>query len=424
MRFRWCACAVVLQAVVLAAACLPAAARAQEVVDIEEALREARVHNARLPVAAFDTSMAEAGVREASGRLWPSVGVGGHLHGGAPSRYASGDGRLQLLLDVPLYAGGALRADVRRARADRAVTSARYRVAVRDVDLEVRLRFTQALALQDEIALRRRGLERLGRYVDLIGARQRSGEPVTGDLLKARVRRERQQADLEVARRGFADAMLELEDLLGREPGDSLVLAPLPEPAPPGAAGERPWEEAPDVRAAVSAEKSAAASIDAVRADRRPHLDLALNAGTEPVIGGSFEAPLNTGRGSGAEVTLTLAWPLWDNGVYSGRLQAAQLASRKAQAESEVARRQARLGWTRARAELDHLYREIGVRRRAVPSAEDAWLQMESLYRGGDATSLEVLDAFDEWVQAGLDALGATLEYRAAAARALRWGGS
>ncbi len=397
-------------------------ASAQTSLTLDDALREARTHNAGLAVAAFDTSFADAGVQSAGGRRWPSLSLDGHVHGGTPPEYASGDARLQLVGEMPLYDGGALRAELGRARADRSASLLRYRMAQRDVDLDVRVWFAQAIELEEEIALRLKGMDRLRRYVDLIGARRESGEPVAGDLLKAQVQRDQQAAEIEETRRQHAAVLLQLKDILGREPDDDVVLSPLPAPTPPGPGATDPWETVPDVRAADASQQSATAAVDVARAGRRPHLDLSANVGTEPILGSSFDAPLNTGQGEGAEVILMMSWPLWDRGVYRGELLQAQVAAEQASHEAQATRRAAKLEWYQARADLTHLFEVVRLRQQIVPTAEDAYLQTESQYRGGDATALEVLDAFLEWLQSSLDASRATLDYRNAEARERRWG--
>lgn len=414
-RLRW------LTSVASFLALVPRAS-AQTPLTLTEALTEARAHNVTLPVAGFDTAIASAQLRAAQGQLWPTVGIDGDVHGGAPSRYASGDARLQLVAGVPIYDGGRLRAGVRQAQAELAVSAAHYRVATRDLDLSVKSWFSQVIELQGEITFGERGLGRLDRYVDLIKARRASGQPVVGDLLKARVQRDGQAADIAETRRQLAGAMLQLKELLGRSPEDTLVLAELPAPAPPGNPGETPWEKSPDVAVAEAAKQSARSGVDIVRADRRPHLDLEANVGTEPVIGSSFEAPLNTGRDSGGEITLSLSLPLWDRGVYGSEVATATHALEQASQEAMVARHDARLQWNQARVDLTHLYEVVRLRDSTVPTAEDAYLQTESLYRGGAASTFEVLDAYAQWIQAGLDAARARLDYRVAQARAERWG--
>jgi outer membrane protein len=418
------------RALMRALRCLPAAllviavpVRAQAPLTLADALREARAHNATLPVAAYDTSIAAAALGAARGRLGPSVGLAGDVHGGAPSQYASGDARLQLAGELPIYDGGRLRAGVHQAELQRAVSAARFHVARRDLDFQVTAAFSLAVELRDELALGERGLDRLRRYLELIAARRASGQPVVGDLLKAQVERDRQAADTAETRRQLAGALLQLKELLGRSPGDTLVPAPLPAPAPPAPAGAQPWVGTPDVAAAEAARESARAGIAVVEADRRPHLDLAANVGAQPLIGSSFEAPFNTGRGRGGEALVSLSWPLWDHGVYRHQLAAARLAFDQSVQAEIATRREARSEWYQARTDLTHLYAVVRLREQAVPDAEDSYLQMESLYRGGAGNALEVLDAYTQWIQAGLDAARGRLAYRLAEARAQRWGG-
>jgi outer membrane protein len=414
--------ATIAVAIVLFGAAVPRSAAAGAPLTLEEALREAHRANARLPVAAMDTLIAGASVEEARGAMGPGLGLDGDVHGGTPSTYASGDARLQAVLDLPLYDGGRLRADLHTARAGLDLSGARYRAAAVEVDLEVRTRFAEILGLDRELELARQGKERLNRYVDVIEARKGSGEPVAADLLKARVRLDAETADLEDLQGRRDQARLEFNDLLGRDPADSLELAPLRPPAPPGPGEANPWERTPDLRAARLAHRVELTRIDAVRAERRPHLDLSANAGTEPTLGSTDPAPLNTGTGSGAEVTLSFSWPLWDTGAYRGRLRQAKLSAMQAEAETVAVRRSVRLGWNEARTDMAHLFRQIETWDHAVPLAEEAYLQAESSYRGGGASALDVLDAFDQWIQAGRSAARAVVAYREAEARALRWG--
>ncbi len=389
---------------------------------LDEALREARRANAGLPVAAADTLVARAGLEEARGALGPSLRLDGDLHDGAPRKYASGDARLQLVAGLPIYDGGRLRAGVSGARAEVMLSTARYRMAAADLDLEVRTRFAGILGLEEERRLAEQGVARLERYVELIEARRRSGDPVAGDLLRARVRLDGETADLEDIAQRLEGRRLEMNDLLGRTPADSLALAPLPPPAPPPAPAAGSWESAPDLEEARLTHRRELARIDEVRAERRPHLDLEADVGTEPTLGAEAPANLNTGTGSGAEFVLNFSWPLLDFGAYRGRLRRAELSARQAGLSTEATRRAVRLDWTRARSDMEHLYRQVATWNHAVPAAEEAYLQAESSYRGGEGSVLDVLDAFDQWVQAGRSAAQAVYSYREAEARALRWG--
>lgn len=395
---------------------------AQEPLSLSAALREADSANALLPVARSGAAAAAQRVRAAEGRLWPSLSVEGDVHDGTPADYAAGDARLQLVADQVIYDGGALAAGVRVSRAEARSASARYRVAQKDLELAVRSRFSELLMIQDELAIRRDGIARLETYLSGIEARQAAGQGVAGDILRTRVRLGAERASATDSERRLADARLGLNDLLGRDPAAPLVLAPLPPPTPPQADSAGPWPVPPDVRQAAADADAARAALGLARAGRRPALSLSANAGAQPIFEGTAAgAVLNTGSGLGLEATLSLSWPVWDRGVYRARLAEARIRAEQAAQVDTVVRRQARLAWRQATEDLRKAYEEVATRARTVPTARDSYLQAQSLYRGGGATALEVLDAHTAWIDASTAYAGAVLAYRLAEARVERW---
>lgn len=395
---------------------------AQQPLTLDAALREADSANALLPVARSGVAAAGERVRAAEGRLWPSLSVEGDLHDGTPSAYAAGDARLQFVADQVIYDGGALRAGVRSLRAQARSAHARYRVAQKDLDLAVRSRFSELLMIQDELAIRREGIARLQTYLTGVQARQAAGQGVAGDVLRTRARLGAEQANVTDTERRLADARLELNDLLGRDPAAPLALAPLPPPTPPPTDSIGLWTDVPDVHQAVADYDAAVAAVGIAQAGRRPALALSANAGAQPLLGGTTSgAVLNTGSGLGLEVTLSLAWPVWDRGVYRAHLAEARINAEQAGQVETAVRRQARLAWQRALENLRHAYDEVTTRAATVPVARDSYLQAQSLYRGGGATALEVLDAYSSWIDASNAYSGAVLTYRLAEAQVQRW---
>src|SRR4029077_10703253 len=165
-----------------------------------------------------DTLLARARVREARGALGPRFALDGDVHGGTPPAYSGSDGRLQLIADQTLYAGGGLRAGVRVTEAQARAAGARYRVAEKDLELEVRSRFSEFLKIDEERAFRREGITRLKTYLSGIESRLAAGQGVAEDLAKTRVRLGAETADLADAERRLDEARLELNDLLARLP--------------------------------------------------------------------------------------------------------------------------------------------------------------------------------------------------------------
>jgi outer membrane protein TolC len=331
-----------------------------------------------------------------------------------------------VVANQPLYDGGALRARIRARAAQLRAADARYRVAARDVALEVRARYAEAIATGDEISARRRGLERLRSYLSLVRQRMAAGQGLEADRLRTEVRLTGEEANLADAERRLAEAKLELNDLMGRDPSAPLELAPLPAPSPPYVAADEPWNRAPDLLAAEAASEAAAASVGEARAARLPHVALALDAGLFgpglPLPGDSSSVPARLRDDLGASITLSFSWAFWDLGTYAAQIERARLEAKQAEDSVVVVRRQARLAWQRAETDLEALYRTLQARAQAVPTARDSYVLAESLYRGGAATSLEVLDAYAALVDAEIAEATAVQQYRVAQAQARRWG--
>jgi outer membrane protein TolC len=400
----------------------PAPSSDTTVLTLARALAEAHTANARLPAARLALQGAVARTRQARGQLYPVLSLDGDVHGGAPTKFASGDALLAVFARAPLYEGGALRAGVARSDAEAQSLEAGYRRAVRDVDYAVRVGYGRMLRADSTLSFRRRALDRLRAYLAVVQARQASGQGVGADVLRTRQRVAAARADLAAVKRDRDEARMELNDLVGRDPGAPLRLAPLPEPqAVPDTAGQ-PWQSAPDVAEAAAGIRAAQADVRAARAGRKPHVALEIDAGTEPVLG-SFDAPLNNGRGPlGTEAVLSFTLPFWDHGIHRGRMEEANAALDQARQQETLVRRAARLAWTRAAADAADLSGELQARNDAAGVARDAYLQAESLYRGGQGSALDVLDAYDAWISAGQDRLDVIYAWRVARAELQRWG--
>jgi outer membrane protein len=414
-------------------------AMAQSPLTLEEALRAAEAANARLPVAAREIDIAREKAREARAELWLKLAAVGDLIYAPSSGYDPiltnlGEERAQLAVEQPVYDGGARRAAVAVADAVLSAAGARYRLAERDVGLAVRSRYDEWLEAEAEIDARREGLERLGRYHTWLKSRQASGQGIAADVLRTEVRMASEQANMLEAEQRRDEARLELNDLMGRDPAEPLTLAPLPVPAPVSEAPSNSWHGAPELAAADADAQAAAAGVRIARAERKIHLMAAADAGlwgsdTEHLIPPDLEAshPGATlgdrlRRDAGYSLSLNFAWPLWDTGAIRARIAESENVYRQAELVREVERRRARLEWDRARTVMGDVYRQIEVLSRAVPGARDSYLEAESRYRGGAATSLEVLDAYAALIDTQVRLADAAMRYRIAQAIEIRWG--
>jgi outer membrane protein TolC len=409
------------------------AALAEEALTIGEALREARAANARLPVAAAEVAIARERIREAKARRGFQVSIeAGIRYAPSPASYGvdvNGE-NLQGVMTQPLYAGGALDARVRASEADLIGRAARYRADEKDVELDVRTDVALLAQVQASVAVRRRGVERLGSYVTYLEQRRAAGQPVAYDLLKTRARQLSEEADARALQRRLAETTLELNDLLGRAPDRPLTIAPLDDPRAPDRAALssslQPWQGTPDVREAATNVRAAATNIEIVSAARKPRVNASFDAGLlgSGIPGApSWARPADRLRNdAGVSAAVSLSWVVFDLGIVSSQIARARLARDQAAQSLVVAERYAHLEWARARTSLVGAFDELQGRAQVVPIAYDAYLEAESIYRGGQGTALEVLDSYVNWVAAS-DAYESTLfAYRSAQAQLERWG--
>lgn len=391
-------------------------------VTLDDALREARNANAHLPVAARGVDIARASVREAKASRSPNFAITGGLNTGAPLAYTTSEGAAQVVGAATLLDGGLRRANLNSANFRLRAAGAGFRVVEKDVDLAVRLWFSEILRAENEITFRVQGVDRLSSYLSQVQGRRAAGQPVGSDLLTTEVRLGTEEAQLADARRSLDEARLQLNDLMGRSPDAPLSVAPLPPPTVPMIIAGAPWLSTPDVTEAEANTAATQAAIAATKSERKPQLQVSANVGALPVFGRDSGTGPNSGSGLGGLVFLSISWPFFDGGVFRARLDRAQLEARQAQDSEIVVKRQVRFSSQLAATQLTRLYQQVQTWTKNIPRARDAYLQTQSMYAGGAANALEVLDAYTSWIEANKAYTEAVVRYRQAEANYIRWG--
>jgi outer membrane protein TolC len=425
---RTAAASVALAALASAFGFLPA----EDALSLEQALVEARAANMRLPLPAFEIQVLRARQREAVAERWLKVAVDGdfiyapfHSHGYDPALTNFGEAGMKVGARQPIYAGGAIVAGVERADAAVAAGEARYRIAEKDLELDVRSRYYELDGSLAEQAIRQTTIDRIRGYLRLLESRKASGQAVAGDVFKAQVRLALEESARLDAEQHAEEARMALNQLLGREPAGALALAPLPAPEPPAGepSGSSPWERAPEIVQAEAEARTAKAETVLARAERLPHLAFSADAGfwTSDTmhLNGDFWERFGSNRGYSLAMVLT--WSIWDRGALQSRIAAADLGLQQAQRAVEAERHDAYSKWAQARAAERRLYDQILLLTRVVPEARDSYLEAESRYRGGAGTALEVLDSYAVATEASVKLNDVTARYRVAQAAAARW---
>jgi outer membrane protein len=406
-------------------------AMGQDVLTLERALTEARAANLRLPLPAFEIQVLRARQREAVAEKWMKVAVEGgfiyapfYSHGYDPALSNLGEARIQVAARQPIYAGGSISAGIERADAAVAAGEARYRVAEKDLELEVRSRYYELDSAVAEQGIRQAAIDRIRAYLKLLEGRRAFGQAVSGDVFKTQVRVYLEESNRLDSVQHAEDARLALNALLGREPASGLSLEPLLPPAPPaGDVSAEPWEGAPEILQARAEARGAQAETVIARSDRLPHLsfgaDVGLWTGDTMHLNGDFWSRLWFNRGY--SLSMVLSWAIWDRGALDSRIAAADFGLQQAQRAVEAERHDAYAKWAQATAAERRLYEQIDLLTRVVPEARDSYLEAESRYRGGAGTALEVLDAFAAATEAAVKLNDVTARYRIAQAVAARW---
>lgn len=421
-------------------ATLAAPASGQTPMTLDDILREAHAANARLPLPALEIAVAREKVSEARAERWLKVAVEGDFIYAPPNGYDpaitnAGESRLQIVGRQPIYDGGARRAAVARGEADLEAAGARYRIAEKDLELDAGSRFAEWIQADTEAAARRDGIDRLNRYRTSLESRRASGQGVAADLLRIDVRLATERAAIADADGRREAARIALDVLMGRDPSAPLSLAP---PPAPGAGFAdlvtADVDRAPEVAEAVAQTRAADADLATARAERKPHLTLSADAGflgsdtSRWVPGDLLAANRNATfedrvrRDAGYSFTLNFAWPIWDMGAVRARIRQAELRLDIARRNVTLQKRETERQRAQAEATLKSVGEQIRILTEASPAARDSWLEAESRYRGGAATSLEVLDAYAASVDAAVRLSDATSRYRIARALLLRWG--
>lgn len=305
----------------------------------------------------------------------------------------------------PLYAGGGIRAGVRRAenevRAERAFLLATEQQVLFDAVDAYTATWRDRVVLDLAISSR----ERIRRQLQATRDRFEVGEVARTDVAQAESRLARAQADVETARADLAASTAFYRDVIGIAPG---VLAD------PQALTELPSSEAeaqalaaanPNISSATFDLQAAREGVDVAFADLLPSLDLTGNYRYQQEESRAID------RRDEARVGLQLSVPLFQGGADRSRVrQSRQLVDARRNNLEDTLRgvqRSVSTSWERiiaARAAIAALQEEVRANQIALDGVEE-----EALV--GQRTVLDVLDAEQELVNSQTDLVRARREW-------------
>ncbi len=406
-----------------------------EDLSLEEALQLAVESNPVIGAATAEVEAAEAGVKLASARFWPTLSAAGSygtfsgdvLYGrfipGAP-----GDGVVpvgeydtnkmaNLELKQVLYAGGAIGAEKRLRKVERQVAGQTLREHRLEIESQVTRTYYEAVLAEHRLEVAGRSVERSRDGLETVRARHAEQEALAVELLGARGKLAADELALLEAGKALGLAHRKLGVLIGSPSGEEFRLTTDLDPPldllPETEALSRAVATGPAVEQAKLMTDHAEAAVGVARALGRPKLEL---VGLYSWIDNDLFF-----KGDYAAASINLAIPFLQD------IKAGRASKRVAEARSRQAAELRRGAVDRVGLEVETRFGQLEV---ALAAIEVARLNLEfqaenyrvtqSAFREQLVTFSELLDRHDALSKAELDLFGAQFEARMAEAEILR----
>lgn len=406
---------------------------AQERVTLEDAIARAMAYSARL--AELDARQAGAQAVEDAGEAarWPVIAAqAGYtrtnhvtpfiiavplrvLYPDAPDNY-----RARLDLQWPIYTGGRTDALTRAARAEKAAVTEDIAAARADLRLEVTRAFWALVTARDTEVVVTRAVDRMDAHVRDLKTRLDQGLISPSDLTSAEAQRSRDRLLAIEARNVRMVAEADLRRLIG---GSGPLQPTPPAPGPDqGRTGVRPGSDLgttpaarPERRALDRRLEASEAREDSVRGFDKPQLSAI--AGYDYARPNPKIFPRTDRWDDSWDVSLNVAWTLWDGGRRKAEQAEAAAGTRAIQARITEFDRHAAFEVQQRELELESARAAIDTAADGIRSATETHRVLAERYRAGVATTTEVLDAEVALLQAELDRARAIASARLAEAR-------
>lgn len=371
-------------------------------IDLQEALKRARLNNAVFNAAITEAAVSKEDRNQARDALLPSVAYNNsaiYTQGngaGNQVRFIANNGVHEYIsqanvhetLDVAGFA------QYRAAAAAASAAKARAEIASRGLVVTVVQSYYAALAAQKKLEAVTRAANEGDKFLQLTQDLEKGGEVAHADVIKAELQANDRRRQAQEARLAVLNTRLDLAVLIFPNFVDNFELAddlhsPINLPALPEVE-QRAARDNPDVREALALVRQQEHGVLASRAGYLPSLSLDYFYGIDA---NRFATRTDGISNLGSSAVATLNIPVWNWGSTQSRVKQAEL--RKTQAQRELSLTQRKL-----LAEIRSLYSEAETASNELTSLErSAQLGAESLrlatlrYKNGETNILEVVDA-------------------------------
>ncbi|MEM8798767.1 MAG: TolC family protein [Pseudomonadota bacterium] len=321
-------------------------------------------------------------------------------------------GILQVQSEQLLYDFGATRSRIRSA--DARLSEAREEVAISagDIALTAIEAHVRVVELRTLIALSQQYVARHATILDQVEERFEEGFGALRDVARVKARLARAEADVATATRQLAGAESRYIEVFGNEPAS--VLRPLPPPsgAPTLATAQDMGADLnPQARAAIARARADEAEFDAVRAQNRPSVSVALNATKFDLFEFNEDFDLRA--------QFLLRYNLYNGGANRARISQSRERFRQAQFARQRADQEIRRDVTIAYREREVLVRQLGPLERAVTANDEARAIYLEQFRVARGSLIDVLQAEQDFFESAVALLRGLIETDIASYRLL-----
>lgn len=296
--------------------------------ELDALIRAALAHNHDLAAAVARIEQTRATVRISRAALLPSAAASASASRSRQEEdhrtsYGSAD-QAQLSVGYELDLWGKNRRATAAARAELAASVYDHDAVALVLQADVATYYFQVLALRDRLQIAHQNLSAAQQLLDLVQVRFDNGAATALDIAQQKSAVLNIESQIPALQQSLATTEHALAVLLGRPPGQGVVIAPslqtlqLPAVAtiPPAAL----LDQRPDIRAAEASLIAANADIGSARAELLPSLNLSASAAASGLI--------TSGSGTTASVAAAFAQTLFDGGARRAQVQVSRARRR------------------------------------------------------------------------------------------------
>lgn len=399
----------------------------------------ALTHNPEVAAAGFDRQAAQARSTNAAGAHLPRLSLeGGYTRSDPDIRLAAaryngepgvfGDNLLatELVLRLPLYAGGRLVAEMKAAELLEASAGQRLARSKADLAYNIASLYYANLAQQHLVDALESSQRALAGHLDQVKALIEGRKAAAVDALRAEVkladirqRVMRERNTLAIQRQ----ALLNLAGASGAATDFALIdalVAPASVNGNNDALTAAALTRRPDIAAARFELEAQAARIDAARGGHRPTVNLVAATGNRRMFDPVQQPNGLSSSENSSRIGITFEMPLFEGGRTNARIDEEQAKFNALRERFEKLRLQAQLDVSSAIANLNSALERVGSAEKAVLLARRVTEIEREKYTLGRGTELNVLDAESALLDAVASHIRALVDANTAQAQ-LHW---